>query len=71
LYILWPFGIFCGDLVYFVMIWYIFPVLVCCSKKNLASLVSSTHREAASSSLEMVSIKKIKVLAWRLKPPFN
>jgi hypothetical protein len=23
--ILWPFGIFCGNLVYFVVIWYIFP----------------------------------------------
>jgi hypothetical protein len=22
--ILWPFGIFCGNLVYFVVIWYIF-----------------------------------------------
>jgi hypothetical protein len=33
----WPFGIFCGHLVYFVVIWYIFghlvyfPVLVCCA----------------------------------------
>jgi hypothetical protein len=24
---------FTGDLVYFVLIWYIFPILVCCSKK--------------------------------------
>jgi hypothetical protein len=24
--------------VYFVAIWYIFPVLVCCTKKNLATL---------------------------------
>jgi hypothetical protein len=41
-YILWPilcpFGIFCGHLVYFVSIWYIFPVLVGCTKKNLAAL---------------------------------
>jgi hypothetical protein len=22
---LWPFGIFCGNVVYFVVIWYIFP----------------------------------------------
>jgi hypothetical protein len=27
-YILWSFGIFYGHLVYFVVIWYIFPVLV-------------------------------------------
>jgi hypothetical protein len=32
-YILWPFGIFCGHLVYFS------PVLVCCSKKNPATLI--------------------------------
>jgi hypothetical protein len=31
--ILWPFGVFCGHLVLF------FPVLVCCTKKNLATLV--------------------------------
>jgi hypothetical protein len=37
-HILWSFGIFCGDLVYFVVIWYLFPVLVYCSKKNLATL---------------------------------
>jgi hypothetical protein len=36
--ILWPFGIFCGNLVYFVAIWYIFPVLVIWTKKNLATL---------------------------------
>jgi hypothetical protein len=38
-------GIFYGHLAYFVAIWYIFgnlyvfPVLVCCTKKNLATLV--------------------------------
>jgi hypothetical protein len=42
-YILWQFGIFCGILVYFVAIWYIFPVLVCCTKKNLAVLLRSTY----------------------------
>jgi hypothetical protein len=54
-YILLPFGIFCGDLgifyyhlVYFMAIWYIlrsfwytFPVLVCCAKKNLATLIEA------------------------------
>jgi hypothetical protein len=33
-----PFGVFCGNLVYLMAIWYIFPVLVCCTKKNLATL---------------------------------
>jgi hypothetical protein len=28
----------CCHLVYFLVIWYIFPVLVCCTKKNLATL---------------------------------
>jgi hypothetical protein len=43
--ILWPFGlhilrqfdIFCGQLVYFKVIWYAVPLLVCCTKKNLAN----------------------------------
>jgi hypothetical protein len=43
--ILWPFGLFNSHLVYFTAIWSIlrpfglfFPVLVCCTKKNLATL---------------------------------
>jgi hypothetical protein len=40
-YILWTFGTFCGHLVRFVDIWYIlwyfFPVLECCTVKNLAT----------------------------------
>jgi hypothetical protein len=38
-WILWPFGIFCGHFVYSIVIWYIFPVLVCSTSKNLATLV--------------------------------
>jgi hypothetical protein len=45
--ILLPFGIFYGHLVLFTAIWYIllsfgyiFPVLVCCTKKNLAPLIA-------------------------------
>jgi hypothetical protein len=34
-----PFRIFVAILVYFMVIWYIFPVLVCCTKKNLATLL--------------------------------
>jgi hypothetical protein len=37
--ILKPFGIFYSHLVYFMVIWYIFAVLVSCSKKNLATLL--------------------------------
>jgi hypothetical protein len=33
------FGIFYGHLVYFKVVWYSFPVLVCCAKTNLATLV--------------------------------
>jgi hypothetical protein len=38
--ILQPFDKFCANLEYFVVIWYIFPVLVCCTKKNMATLAS-------------------------------
>jgi hypothetical protein len=37
-YILWPFGIFYGHLVYLWSFDIFFPVLVCCSMKNLAIL---------------------------------
>jgi hypothetical protein len=43
-YILWTFGILCDHLLYFMAsgyfcgFWYIFPVLECCIKKNLATL---------------------------------
>jgi hypothetical protein len=33
--------IWCGQLVYCMVIWYIFPVLVCCTEKNLATLDST------------------------------
>jgi hypothetical protein len=36
--ILWPLGTFSVDLVHFVLIWYIFPVLVSRTNKNLATL---------------------------------
>jgi hypothetical protein len=38
-FIVWPFGIFCRHLVYLMVIWHIFPDLVCCTKKNLATSV--------------------------------
>jgi hypothetical protein len=39
--ILQPFDIFYGHLVYFVVIWYIFPMLIYCSEKNLATLINT------------------------------
>jgi hypothetical protein len=38
-YILWPFGTFCSHLEYF------FPVLVCCTEKNLATLLDRIHNK--------------------------
>jgi hypothetical protein len=37
-------SLFCGLLVYVMVIWYIIPVLVCCTKKNLATLQSINCR---------------------------
>jgi hypothetical protein len=39
--ILWPLGVVCGHLVYVVVIWYISTVLVCCTKKNLSTLLQT------------------------------
>jgi hypothetical protein len=40
-YILWPFGTFCGH----------FPVLVCCTKKNLATLLRTIKVKKTVESL--------------------
>jgi hypothetical protein len=40
-------GMFYGHLVYFMVIWYFLPILVCCIKINLATLFSSTHDPSA------------------------
>jgi hypothetical protein len=49
-YTLWPFGVCCGHLVYVIAIWYIlwslgifFLALVCFTKKNLATLLSTNN----------------------------
>jgi hypothetical protein len=39
---IWCFG---GHLVHFMAVWYIFPVLVCCIKKNLATQVLNFEAE--------------------------
>jgi hypothetical protein len=36
--ILQPFGMIYDNLVYFIVVWYIFPVSIFCAKKNLATL---------------------------------
>jgi hypothetical protein len=41
--ILRPLEIFYGHLVYFVVIWNIFPISVSCTKKNLATLAGLRH----------------------------
>jgi hypothetical protein len=46
--ILRPLEIFYGHLVYFVVIWYIFPVLVFCTKKNLATLIPLKYKNPES-----------------------
>jgi hypothetical protein len=54
---LWPFGMFYGHGVFLMAIWYIcwpfgifFPVLVCCNKKNLATLLVTARRKMATSA---------------------
>jgi hypothetical protein len=46
--ILWPSGLFYGFLVCFKVIWYILPVLVSCSKKNVATLRLQKRRRTSS-----------------------
>jgi hypothetical protein len=55
-------GIFYGHLVYFMAIWSIlwlfgifFHVLVCCPKKNLATLVPRLHSISKQQSLQFLS----------------
>jgi hypothetical protein len=46
---------FYGHLVYFVVMWYIFTISVCSTKKNLANLLySSNYRVNLSSCLEYI-----------------
>jgi hypothetical protein len=39
-----PFGLFYDHLEYFMVIWYILPVLVYCVKKNLAALIPTAFK---------------------------
>jgi hypothetical protein len=47
-YILWPFGTFYGHLVFF-------PILVCCTRKTLATLVTSSCYGCANSDPKLPS----------------
>jgi hypothetical protein len=49
--ILWTFGIFFDHLVHFVFIWYIFPVWVSCTNKNLATLVFNPEATWANTTI--------------------
>jgi hypothetical protein len=60
IHILWPFGQFSDRVVffialwyrYFVVNWYVFPVLVYCTSKNLATLSTTTHPEEGAVKLK-------------------
>jgi hypothetical protein len=52
----WPFGIFYGRLVRFVLIWYIFPALVFLDQKNLATLPRSSNDNAGKKHISQGSM---------------
>jgi hypothetical protein len=56
--ILWRFGLFNDHLVHFVFIWYIFPGLVSCTKKTLATLVFNPHSKARNSIIKKIILHK-------------
>jgi hypothetical protein len=71
LHILWIlgiiriFGIFYGHLVYFAIICYFFPVLVCCTKKNLATLLTANDSgETFQIHLNLFSCGKTRVCTY-------
>jgi hypothetical protein len=68
-----PFGILCGHLVYFASIWYIlwtfwyiFPILVCCTKENLAILLcgSSNNQVCWTYFTVSVSGQRFRASQW-------
>jgi hypothetical protein len=67
-FILQPFGVLYGHLAYFLVIWCIFPHLVCCTKKNLATLITARHaykRIRAHANVHTVSNVCMKEPAFR------
>jgi hypothetical protein len=51
-----PFDIFHGLWVYFPPFWYILPVLVCCTKKNLATLDPCGEKITTKRALGLVAL---------------
>jgi hypothetical protein len=68
--ILRRFGLFYNHLVHFVLIWCIFPVLVPCTKKNLATLVSMCNFEIVLGSILKVQQREQIFNSW-LEPLFS
>jgi hypothetical protein len=64
----WSFGIFYGHFIYFVAIWYIFPVLVCWTKKNLATLYPTRFSSVRFGSLHSVRARLRTVGAESQRP---
>jgi hypothetical protein len=55
--VLWPFGIVYDHWVHFVFIWYIFPVLVSWTNKNLATLMIITGANPTMASYDASAVK--------------
>jgi hypothetical protein len=71
---LWPFGLFYDHLVHFVAIWYIlcffgilFPALVWCAKKNLATLCSPTTWASNYQKCVIIGINEPSCLARNMQ----
>jgi hypothetical protein len=63
---LWPFGIICGHRVYFVAIWYIFPILVCLDQEKSGN--PYRNFEVKSQFLADIPGYKISHLVKKLAP---
>jgi hypothetical protein len=77
-YILWTVGQSYGHLIYFMTIWHslwqfgtcIFAVLVCCTKKNLATLLQSWMQFNKQNSEPMVPLLRV-FLFFNLRTPWR
>jgi hypothetical protein len=59
-------SVFCDRLLYFMIIWYIFPVLVYCAAKNLATLMPRGEDEEKSGGKP---VGRCAALWQKRKPP--
>jgi hypothetical protein len=60
------FGLVCGNFVYFMVFSYIFPVLVCCTKKNLATLATKCKIKHIQKSVHFFGGGRLKIIADHL-----